>query len=262
VASSGSNGVVERGVQSVEGVIRSLLSALEDRTGAKIRAEEKIVAFMAEYAAYLTNRLEIGKDGKTAYERNKGKRGTVLAIEFGEKLLWKTRPKAKMEKLNVRWEYGVFVGIKAISGEVWVATKKGLQVVRSVRRIPVEDRWAQENKDWVRHVPWNKGDGDLEADGDFPEGAAEEVPRASEARGSDDPPRTVVVNTREVAPKEFYIKKRDLEAHGHTRGCPGCKTLIQGGPRQNHTAECRERIRSLMKDDEKVVRTREKRKGL
>ena len=99
VGSSGSNGVVERGVQSVEGLIRTLMSACQERMGTRIKLEEKIVIFMAEYAAYLINRLEVGKDGKTAYE-------------FGEKLLWKVRQKNRLEKLNPRWEYGVFVGVR------------------------------------------------------------------------------------------------------------------------------------------------------
>ena len=34
---------------------------------------------------------------KTAYERCRGKRSTVMAIEFGEKLLWKVRQKNKLE---------------------------------------------------------------------------------------------------------------------------------------------------------------------
>ena len=266
VGSSGSNGLVERGVQSVEGVIRTLKSALEERIGARIRAEEKIVIFIAEYAAYLINRREVGKDGKTAYERNKGKKGLVMAVEFGEKLLWKVRPKSKMEKLNPRWEYGVFVGIRKVSGEVWVATREGLHAVRSVRRIPEEERWKPENKDWVRHVPWNKSGDDPDADGELPEAPEQppEQPRgesqSSEARGSDEAPRKIVVNTRQPAPKEFYIKKRDIEAHGHTRGCAGCRTMFQGGTRQSHSAECRERFRELLKDEEKVKRTEEKRK--
>ena len=243
-------------------MIRTLLSACEERLGTKIKAEDKLVIFMAEYAAYLMNRLEVGKDGKTAYERCRGKRATVMAIEFGEKLLWKVRQKSKMEKLNPRWEYGVFVGVRAASGEIWVATKEGLQAVRSVRRIPVEERWSSGNKDFVRHVPWNKSGEDPEADGDLPQ--APEMPAASgateTAAGAAEAPRVIFVNTREAAPREFYIKKRDVEAHGHTKGCPGCRTMFQGGTRQAHTAECRERFRGLMKDEEKVVRTEAKRK--
>ena len=62
VGSSGSNGVVERGVQVVEGLIRTLLAACEERYGIRITLQEKLVMFMAEYAAYFINRLEVGKD--------------------------------------------------------------------------------------------------------------------------------------------------------------------------------------------------------
>ena len=251
VGSSGSNGVVERGVQSVEGLIRTLLSACQERLGTRIMLEEKIVIFMAEYAAYLINRLEVGKDGKTAYERCRGKGAIVMAIEFGEKLLWKVRQKNRLE-------YGVFVGVKATSCEVWVATKEGLQTVRSVRRIPVEERWNENNKDFVKHVPWNKSGEDPEADGDLP-GALEGATATGEAAaGSMDPPRVIVVNTKEVAPREFYIQKKNVEAYGHTKGCPGCRTMFQGGTRQAHTTECRERFRDLMKDEDKVVKTLER----
>ena len=162
-----------------------------------------------------------------------------------------------MEKLNPRWEHGVFVGVRPASGEVWVATSKGLQAARSVRRIPAEERWGPDNRKFVKHVPWNKSGDDPDADGELPleAQAAEEA-----ATGSADQPRVVVVNTRDPAPREFYIKKRDVEAHGHTKGCPGCRTMFQGGTRQAHTAECRERFRRLMKDEERVVRMQEKRK--
>ena len=110
VGSSGSNGVVERAAQSVEGVLRTLLSALQNRLGTKIAADEKIVIFAAEYAAYLVNRREIGKDGKTPYERSKGKKASVLAVEFVELLLYKLRPKGKMEKLNACGTSGCLLG--------------------------------------------------------------------------------------------------------------------------------------------------------
>ena len=89
VKNSGSTGVVERTIQPEEGLIRTLKSGLEERLGFRVDAEQAVVAFMAEYAAYLQNRLFVGKDGKTAYERVKGKTAKVLRVEFGEKLMWK-----------------------------------------------------------------------------------------------------------------------------------------------------------------------------
>ena len=93
VKSSGSNGIVERGVQVLEGQLRVMLLAFESRMGREVSAKEPIVTFMPEYAAYLLNRREQGKDGKTSYERCKGKKAIVLGVEFGEKLLYKVRPK-------------------------------------------------------------------------------------------------------------------------------------------------------------------------
>ena len=57
---------------------------------------------MAEHVAHLVSRLEVGTDGKTAHEICQGKRATVMAIDFGEKLLRKVRQKKRLEKLNPR----------------------------------------------------------------------------------------------------------------------------------------------------------------
>ena len=81
----------------------------------------KFVIFKDENAVYLTNRLEVGKDGKTAHEKCRGKRATVMAIEIGEKL------ENRLVTHNPRWEYGVFVGLNATSGEVWAADLGGHQ---------------------------------------------------------------------------------------------------------------------------------------
>ena len=53
VKSSGSNGVVERSVQGIEGQLRVILLAFEKRIGHKVDAKEPVVTFMPEYAAYL-----------------------------------------------------------------------------------------------------------------------------------------------------------------------------------------------------------------
>ena len=70
-----------------------------------------MVNFIPEYASYLMNRLEVGTDGKVAYDRTEGKKPIVLGVKFGEKLLYKVKPTAKLEKKNSRWEYGMLVGV-------------------------------------------------------------------------------------------------------------------------------------------------------
>ena len=89
VKSNGSNGVVERGVQGMEGQVRALSLVLQGRIWRKFNARGKVVNFMPKYVSYLMNRSEVGKDGKVAYDRAKGKKPIVLGVEFGGKLLYK-----------------------------------------------------------------------------------------------------------------------------------------------------------------------------
>ena len=96
VKSSGSNGVVERGVQEVEGGVGALLLGLQDRIGRDIDSRERIKGVIPEYVAYRLNRLGQGEDGKVQYERMKGKTPTILGIEFREKLLHKEKKKHKL----------------------------------------------------------------------------------------------------------------------------------------------------------------------
>ena len=157
VQSSGSNGIVERGVQTIEGRMRAILIASEERIGEEVLPTEPVAQFIPEFAAYVNNRLEVGKDGKTAMERIKGKRSAVPGLEFGEKLLWKIPKKKKMAKMKQRWAYGIFLGVRRKSGEVWVASENGeVRKGRAVRRIPVAKRWGGDSRRWVKHVPWNR----------------------------------------------------------------------------------------------------------
>ena len=109
VKSNGSNEIVERSVGEVECQMRSLLLGLDSRIGRKIDARERIISVLPEYAAYLLNRLHQGDDGKVPYERMKGKRPTILGIEFGEMVMYKLKAGPKKAELNTRWENGVGV---------------------------------------------------------------------------------------------------------------------------------------------------------
>ena len=44
------------------------------------------------------NRLCKDDDGKVAYERIKGKKPTILEVEFGEKVMYKVKRGAKLDK--------------------------------------------------------------------------------------------------------------------------------------------------------------------
>ena len=88
--------------------------------------KERVIAFIPDYVAYLITGLEKGEDGRVSYERIKGKKPTIMGVEFGEKVLFKRRRGRKLEKLNERWQYGIMVGVRRKSNELMVATKLGI----------------------------------------------------------------------------------------------------------------------------------------
>ena len=60
-------------------------------------ARERIISFIPEYGSYLMNRLKQGEDGKVACERIKGKKPSVVGVEFAEQVLYKVGVKQKSE---------------------------------------------------------------------------------------------------------------------------------------------------------------------
>ena len=251
VGSKGSNGVVERAVQAVEEYLRTMKSQLDERYKVRIDTKHPIVTWMCEYSMYLLNRLEVSKDGKTAYERCRGKKARVLGFEFGEKVLWKVRPKTgHLQKLNVRWSHGLFLGIRSASGEVIVTDESGkVNYTRTARRIPEEQRWQQEDLEWVRVVPWNKGADDKDADGEVPEFDFKHGPGTRLTEGEMEEIKS------QVPPKithRAHLRKADFEKHGFTDRCGGCSAILRGLNIQPHADHCRRRMEQLLEADVRV----------
>ena len=112
VRSSGSTGVIERAVKEVEMRVRCMKSALDERVGMDVSATSAVLPWMVEYASVLMNRYLVGHDGKTAYERARGKSSKMLGYEFGEIVHFRRAPlPGKLGKLDTLWSTGVYVGI-------------------------------------------------------------------------------------------------------------------------------------------------------
>ena len=234
VASSASNGVMERGVQTIEGMIRVLKDCLEMRWNTKISPNSPVLTWLVEFAAVLINRYEVGHDGKTAHERIRGKVSKMLGFEFGEKMWFRRQPVGqRLAKLESLWETGVFIGYRAQSGEYMCGTAEGAFKTRTVKRVPVEDRWHSDNENMVLHTPWSPtGD-----DGD-------EVLPAVQIAMKEPSIEIERPATREdqALPRRFYISKKDIEKYGATPGCAGCHAMHMGKNPVAHNEACRKKI--------------------
>ena len=155
VGSSQSNGFIERAIQDEEGQIRTIKSDLESRIGTKIPSSHDIVPWLIEYAAVLINRGQVGADGRTAYERLKGKKVGLPGLQFGERILWKSNVPSykRRDKMDTDWSEGIFLGQRSVSGEYLVGSTLGVFRPRTVRRIPLEQRWI-DNLSMINCLPW------------------------------------------------------------------------------------------------------------
>ena len=155
------------------------------------------------------------------------------------------------EKLESKWETGIWVGVTDTSREKIIATPQGCLKVRSVKRKPVEDRWNFVELESMQGTPWEPMPGhpdrEIKSRVIIQSGGLEEPP-----------PR----EHEEPVPKRVYIRKRDVEKFGATAGCEGCKAAIRGGGVRPHTEECRARIEKAIKEsegkDNRVTRAYEK----
>ena len=71
VADSQSNGLIERGIRSVEEMTRVLLFDLSSQVGSSISVHSPVFPWIVEHAADLLNKCHVASDGKSAYERLK-----------------------------------------------------------------------------------------------------------------------------------------------------------------------------------------------
>ena len=101
--------------------------------GRKIELDHPILPWLIEAGAGAIRRYRVGADGKTAYERIKGKRSRVSICEFGEAVMykpWKTKAQQRQAEeerigdMDPRWRDGLYLGIAERSGEIlWVHQK-------------------------------------------------------------------------------------------------------------------------------------------
>ena len=180
----------------MEGQIRVLKDTLEMRLEVQISSNHNILSWLVEFAGTVVNRYEVGRDGKTPYERLRGKQLRLIGFEFGEKVNFRrTAVGARMEKLDSLWSDGVFPGYPSISGEIVVGTKNGVFTTRTVQRKAYEHRWGKENLDMVGGVPWKSTPdeaSDRHWDGDARGGDTQGADRGSTA----DPSQTLYQGQR------------------------------------------------------------------
>ena len=133
-----SAGEVERSVQSVTGMIRTLRCQAEADLGIEVALGTPLQGWMVEYGATLLNLFHVGADGSSPYRRLRGRPWRIPLPVFAEAVEFRRRTASKYD---LRWEIGIYLGIKEATSEKIVGNDHGIFVVQSLRRKPEGQRF-------------------------------------------------------------------------------------------------------------------------
>ena len=243
---SQSNSIAERAVQDFEGLMRTWLSALQDKYRANIPADHPIIAFLVEYIGEMYNNTHIGPDGKTPYKRIKGRESTKQLIPFGEKVLYKReKPTSKKNKLEEKFKEGIWAGVLGTSKEHIILTESGPKIARTIRRMEDDEKYDLDLLNKVVGKPIADLEHDAQEDSEVDKDASVEC-QVKESE-SEERFQEEMYETK----RRWKITKEDIDKHGIAPGCLGCRTIKAGLPRQNHNENCRKRI------EEEIMKTQE-----
>ena len=223
------NGFPERGMRPVEEMTRVLKVDLEHRLTTRLEVTQNVFAWLVEHAVDLHNKSFVVSNGKTAYEKMKGKKYRGEVLPFASPVMLRAMV---VSRLSV---YGsVWLG-KRFHTEEHLVTRVSDGVVvrtRSVQSLP-NTMFHGTFLDKIVGAPW------------APTGVMkgkEEVVCPARLR-----PEDPVEIFEPFIPRNMRISKAIINRFGYSRWCPRCRALTQGVASTTlaHSRECRERIERL-----------------
>ena len=206
------NGLAERAVGLVGGMVRTLKNELEFNCQMLIPPKSKTIAWMIVHATLL-NLDTFGP------ERWRGRGHHMGRCVFGERVWYRVGPLTDRTKAEDRMEPGIFVGFRMKSSEYILIANGEATTARTTRRKQVSEKWA--NPEEIINVPvwpWDRL-GHRQAAAVRPVGERRERNTKLDEALLPKPPADTGPS------KRVYLKQSDFDAHGMTQGCPGCRTM-------------------------------------
>ena len=100
-----------------------------------------------------------GRDGKTPFGTLHGKKPTQEILPFSEKLQAKPMSTDPMNRINPRYKFGIWLGMRSNNAECFIGNADGVFRAREIRRLTHQSRWDKEAVNNVIGVPWRMIDG-------------------------------------------------------------------------------------------------------
>ena len=141
---------VERWVQTVRNLSKTLVYAAEKEANVKITSESTLYPWLARHACFLLNRFVV-QGGRTPFEVLFDREYKGALAPWGSTVL--ARPLPKVKEKGEPWKKGIFLGKDHVSNANLISTSSGIIKARTMRRCtPVFDA---ETMFQAAGTPWN-----------------------------------------------------------------------------------------------------------
>ena len=239
--------IVERTIQSVQGVIRTLRSTIQEQWEGEL-VTHSVWLWIAEQARFLLTRFEVGGDGKTAYERPRRKisEGTKACRPQKESCGRGDEQEVRLRKLMCLREDGVYFGHQEATvrdKSTW-CNQSGVWLTRTVRRKTARDRRERSNLELTDAVSWRKNEDDVKMAGERPKGEVVMMDKDCKEK--------LEMEEHVPVPKRVYKTSEDLEVFKFTARCRWAqcrcsKETARKAPTENRRRRIEEALRSTVK---------------
>ena len=116
---------------------------IESNTQEPLSDESPILPWLVEHAGCILSRREKGHDGKTPLGRLHGKRPTQKIVPFGEKVLAKQVSTDPVNRMNPRYKFGIWIGMRNNRAECFIGNAEGVFRAFEIGRLEPQSRWTR-----------------------------------------------------------------------------------------------------------------------
>ena len=97
-----------------------MISALSIRVGIEFPALHPVTSWLISHAGDMITKFQVGKEGKTGFERARGKTYRHEVVEFGERVFYRSGKLDNSRKIEPRWSDGIFLGLSWRIGAAFI----------------------------------------------------------------------------------------------------------------------------------------------
>ena len=120
-------------------------------------ARHPLIAWLVRHAANTLTWVAKGRDGKTAYNRVRGKPFRTRLLTFGEQCRCKMQSQEPFSQTGDgrRFHVGTYADVDRRTGQYMVHGGDGIFYARTILRLPEPNKWDKDELAKIRATPWS-----------------------------------------------------------------------------------------------------------